>query len=405
MKTVDVLVVGAGPGGAAAAKKCADNGLKTLLIEKQRLPRRKACSGIIDNLAQNYVLENFAPIPAEVFGEPHISRGMAFYFPSVGTILADVDCFMPYVWRDRFDHWLARTSGAELRDETRFLSLEEKGDEIEATLKQQGKIVKVRARYLIGADGGHSRIIRTFAPEVYQGLPWAFACQKYYEGEIDASDRHLYWFLTPNLGPFPWLNMKDGQIIIGLAVMHGEPFHKNFDQLLTFLKRDFGLKIKKELAVESCLHNLMTPLNRFFPGRGRVLMVGDAMGLMHQGHCSISAALASGGLAGTAVTQGINQGTTALTHYKELIRPELEICLDQFNPLRFGSTIASSTSRQPKFFHGLSRRDKARAIRDALVFLKSEFGKVDGIGSIVLSNVIHRLVHGKYDIPAVRDGR
>ena len=140
MKKVDVLVVGAGPGGSAAAKKCVDNGLKTLLIERRRLPRRKACSGIIDNLAQNYVLENFGPIPAEVFGEPHISRGMAFYFPSVGTILADVDCFMPYVWRHRFDHWLARTSGAELRDETRFLCLEEKEDHLVATLNSRERL-------------------------------------------------------------------------------------------------------------------------------------------------------------------------------------------------------------------------------------------------------------------------
>jgi flavin-dependent dehydrogenase len=64
----DVVVVGTGPGGSAVAKRCVDGGLRTLLIDKQKLPRRKACSGIIDNLAQNYVLENFGPIPERVFG-------------------------------------------------------------------------------------------------------------------------------------------------------------------------------------------------------------------------------------------------------------------------------------------------------------------------------------------------
>ncbi|MDD1652720.1 MAG: FAD-dependent monooxygenase, partial [Methanomicrobiales archaeon] len=39
----DVLVVGAGPGGATAGRLCAEAGLKTLLIEKERLPRYKAC--------------------------------------------------------------------------------------------------------------------------------------------------------------------------------------------------------------------------------------------------------------------------------------------------------------------------------------------------------------------------
>ena len=52
-KKYDVVVVGAGPGGAAAAKRCVDKGLDTLLIDKHKLPRRKACSGIICNVTQN----------------------------------------------------------------------------------------------------------------------------------------------------------------------------------------------------------------------------------------------------------------------------------------------------------------------------------------------------------------
>lgn len=41
----DVVVVGAGPAGATAARTCAKAGLKTLLLEKQRLPRTKVCGG------------------------------------------------------------------------------------------------------------------------------------------------------------------------------------------------------------------------------------------------------------------------------------------------------------------------------------------------------------------------
>ena len=37
----DVIVVGAGPGGSVAAKKCAQNGFRTLLLEKKRLPHHK----------------------------------------------------------------------------------------------------------------------------------------------------------------------------------------------------------------------------------------------------------------------------------------------------------------------------------------------------------------------------
>jgi len=401
MLRYDVLVVGAGPGGCAAAKKCVEGGLKTLLVDKRALPRRKACSGIIDNQAQNYVLENFGPIPEKVFGRPNISRGMAFYFPSVGTLFKDVDCYMPYVWRDRFDHFLATASGAEIWDATRFQRLERCGEEIEAVLRRGKDALKVRARYLIGADGGYSRVILSHAPEVYRNVPFAFACQKYFEGEIRADDRHLYWFLAPHMGPFPWLNVKDDQIIVGLGMMRGEAFQPKFDRLVGLLKERFGFKIRRELATESCLVNTMAGLNRFYAGRGRVLMVGDAMGLMHQGHCSISCALASGGYAGQAVTEGMAPGVDALARYKELVRPEMELCLDQFNPLRMMATSASSARRQPPFFAGLSRREKAMAARDLVRFLRSEFTQVDGLLPSMFRNMLHRLVLRRYHIPAV----
>jgi flavin-dependent dehydrogenase len=243
--------------------------------------------------------------------------------------------------------------------------------------------------------------VLSHAPEVYRNLPFAFACQKYFEGEIDASDRHLYWFLAREMGPFPWLNVKDDQIIVGLAVMRGEPFKPKFDRLMDLLKTKFGLKVKRELATESCLVNTMAGLNRFYPGRGRVLMVGDAMGLMHQGHCSISCALYSGGYAGQAVIEGIEGGVDALTRYKELVRPELELCLDQFNPLRMMASSASSASRQPSFFHGLSRQQKALAVRDAALFLKTEFSLVDGLLPMMFKNMAQRLFLRRYYIPAV----
>ena len=398
MEKVDVLVVGAGPGGAAAARSCVQRGLKTLIVDKHKLPRRKACSGIISNAAQNYVLENFGPIPERAFGRPYISRGMAFYFPSVGTVFTDVDCYNLYVWRDQFDHFLASSSGADLRDQTRFLRLQVREDGVEAVLKRNGKEFKVRSKFLIGADGGNSRVVRCVAPEVYRGMTWALACQKYYEGTVEADERYLYWFLKRNMGPFPWLNLKDGQVIIGLAMIHGQKFAPKFNLLLEFLKKDFGLKIKRELATEACIANTMTPLNRFFPGRDRVLLVGDAMGLMHMGGEGISCALASGGYAGESVAEALGQGTDALCRYKERVRPEMETALDQFNPLRMKATTASDTSRQPGLLHALSPREKAMAIRDAVVFLGSEF-RVEGMASAVLKNMLHRLVHRQYKIP------
>ncbi len=399
MDRYDVIVVGAGPSGSAAAKRCVDGGLKTLLVDKQKLPRRKACSGIITNMAQNYVLENFGPIPPEVFGIPAASRGMCFYFPSAGPVFVDADCYAPYVWRDRFDRFLARASGADLQDRTRFVRLEgEDRSGFEAVLLQGKETVRVRAQYLVAADGGRSHVIHTHAPDVYTGMPWMWACQKYYEGAVDADDRYLYYFLVKGMGPFPWLNIKDGQIIIGLAGAGGEKFRTRNETFLAYLRRHLGLEIRREIATEGCFANTMTPLNRFFPGRGRILAAGDAMGLMHQGGEGISCGLASGGYAGEAILRGLATGADPLALYRKLVRDEMEIALDQFNPLRFGDSAASALSRRRPAFAGYGRREKAVMFMEAADFVRTEFGAVAGMLPAILKNSAQRLVRRKYNI-------
>ncbi|MFC2019578.1 FAD-dependent oxidoreductase, partial [Chloroflexota bacterium] len=63
----DVIVVGAGPAGSAAAKRCAEHGLNTLVLEKRRPPRDKVCSGMIMGpLAHTLINQEFGHLPREV---------------------------------------------------------------------------------------------------------------------------------------------------------------------------------------------------------------------------------------------------------------------------------------------------------------------------------------------------
>jgi len=45
MKIFDVAVIGSGPAGASAALELAKNGITTVIIEKETLPRYKTCGG------------------------------------------------------------------------------------------------------------------------------------------------------------------------------------------------------------------------------------------------------------------------------------------------------------------------------------------------------------------------
>ncbi len=396
MERYDVLVVGAGPGGSSAAKKCVDGGLKTLLIDRKKLPRKKACSGIVTNVSQNYVFQNFGPIPESVYGKPYISKGMAMHFPKHGTVFADVDCYSLYVWRDRFDYFLASNSGAKVQDETSFLKFDEVNGEYEVTLKLKGKRSKFRAKYIVGADGGYSRVTKWIAPDVFSNQYRVWACQKYYEGTVDASQYYLYWIMEKGFGPMPFMEIKDGQIIIGFAHTAGTRFNEMYQKYLEYLKREFNLKIKREIHVEGCYANLGTPINYFFPGRGKTLMVGDAFGFVNQGHCSISSALVSGGLAGQAIIENINGGADALQKYRELVRPEVENTFDQFNPFYMRNTAGSDASRQPSFFNGVTFSKKMSMINEALGFLKTEWGPYTGFLPQILNNIARRAILRRY---------
>ena len=81
----DVIIIGAGPAGAAAAQQTVAAGLRTLIVEKKKLPRRKACQGLLVPEAQKFIADNFGPIPAECLSQPNIVNGIEFHFISGRT--------------------------------------------------------------------------------------------------------------------------------------------------------------------------------------------------------------------------------------------------------------------------------------------------------------------------------
>ena len=129
MRNVDVVIVGASLAAAASAKRLTDAGLETIILERKELPRHKICSGILSPRGHRFLLENFGPLPREVLHDPTWCRGVTFHFPSMVSM--SLDFFggsTPHLHRKYSDYWAIMRSGAEVHDQTSFVSLAEEKD-------------------------------------------------------------------------------------------------------------------------------------------------------------------------------------------------------------------------------------------------------------------------------------
>jgi hypothetical protein len=87
------------------------------------------CSGLLSRWTVDFVHRHFGPMPETVYTETPFLKGFGFNFPSLPkTVLAPTKNPLPYVRRDRFDCFLAKGSGAEIKDGVRLVGIEQEKD-------------------------------------------------------------------------------------------------------------------------------------------------------------------------------------------------------------------------------------------------------------------------------------
>ena len=142
----DLIIVGAGPAGSAAAREAARRGLDTLILEKEPFPRYKPCGGAISDKA--LALLDFV-LPEDLC-ERTITGARVHFRERVmekhkGYRLTTL------VTRSLFDDFLltkAKEAGANLAVE-RVLDYREDGDHVEVLTKKNS----YRSRFLVIASG------------------------------------------------------------------------------------------------------------------------------------------------------------------------------------------------------------------------------------------------------------
>lgn len=323
----DVIIVGAGPSGAATASVLVNGGLNVLIIERKKLPRDKMCSGLINDKSQNLTVELFGEIPKSVYARPELLKAVRLWHTKEDFTdwpLDENSNGAPNVWRSKYDAWLVKASGAVVKDCCTLLSLEQNNGTVLLQCKNEhGKIVKFKCNYLIGADGSKSTVRAGIDPEFDKGLGWLVAFQQYCEGTTTLDSHYFNGFLDTRFSEvYAWFNMKDDLVIFGTAVKRGSKFEPYLSIFTKFLEDNFGLRVKKVVMQESCIGNNMASSGKFHLGTGNVLLVGEGAGFLNMFGEGISSALATGKLAGEAIHEGIKTKKDALAIYTANTRHE-----------------------------------------------------------------------------------
>ncbi|UGQ09876.1 geranylgeranyl reductase family protein [Yinghuangia sp. ASG 101] len=341
----DVVVIGAGPAGASAARVAAEAGRSVLVLEKATLPRYKTCGGGIIGPSAASLPPGFRPpVMDQVTAVSFTLRGRwrrTRRSRSGSPMFALVN-------RPEFDAALvdaARAAGAAVREGATVQRLDQDADAVVVGLAD-GSVV--RARALVGADGSAGRTSAyvgvTFA-QVDLGLeaeiPVPPEVADYWRGRV-----LIDWGPIP--GSYAWVFPKDDVLTVGVICARG-----NGEATRAYL-RDFvaGLALSGFRPSVSSGHLTRCRTDESPLARGRVLVAGDAAGLLEPWtREGISFALRSGGAAGEAAAVVAAARTDAdVKEATEAYRARVDGTLGR--EMRAGRLMLAAFTRRPRVFHG-----------------------------------------------------
>ncbi len=216
---VDVLVVGAGPAGAAAGLAARRRGLDTLVVDKAAFPRDKTCGDGLTTAALRMLehlgvdlraLPGYMAVRETVLVGPD-GRRVSLPLAADGDYAAVV----PRMELDAAIVETARGTGVEVRDGAAVTGIEVDGDGVIATMAGGGD---VHARFLVAADGHYSFVRRCLRQAAPPELGTWHAFRQYFRG---VDDRRLWVLFEPDLLPgYAWVfPLPDGRANVGFGVL------------------------------------------------------------------------------------------------------------------------------------------------------------------------------------------
>ena len=348
-RDADVLVVGAGPAGIAAAIHLHRAGRDVLVVDKATFPRDKCCGDGLTTLALRE-LEALGLRPPAVSGWFDVD-GAWLRSPDgveVHVPLPTVGRYAAVAPRLELDHALvklARDLGIEVVDGRAFAAIEPGPHDRVTTRFEDGSIV--RSRYVVAADGMWSPVRKAVGAAVdgYRGEWHAF---RQYAGNVTgpAAERLIVWFEPDLLPGYAWsFPLPGDRVNIGFGVLRdGERRVRDMAELWRdLLQRPHvvaALGDGFELEGRHTAWPIPARIDGLALARERVLFVGDAAAatdvMTGEG---IGQALLTGRLAAEAIgVAGALQPAVAAETYEAAV--EHELAADHRMSKRLGRVLA-----------------------------------------------------------------
>ncbi len=335
MEYYDAIVIGAGPAGCSAARELTDSSFKTLLLERERVPREKPCGGVLSAEALGRVEERFGPLPAEVARASFPVAGVKVVGPSGDCVEIPYSPPRLALPRPAFDAWLARESGAVLLDGAEVFDFDAVRFENVVRARRDGEELAFASTYMVGADGGASLTLRMLRPEfsrLYQEPNLVRLVELVFPPDGAEGEHWRGVLLTGRpRRALRVLAAPDG-LRLFLPLRGGERWEDLLPAVLPLLRRHFRLEAEEPAGRRIGVFNRMGQDSRFNPGAGSVLLAGEAGGLVDPWGDGIAAALESGETAAVTIVDGA--GEKILPHV--LYSTRLQPALDRFGAARAG---------------------------------------------------------------------
>jgi len=302
----EAIVVGGGPAGSTCAWKLNQNGIQTIILDKQTFPRNKLCAGWITPK----VLKNLRLKKEEYPDNLLTFKRITFYF--YGKKFT-VKTRQYSIRRYEFDHWLIKRANVDVHQYT-----------VKDIRKENGCFIiddAFRCKYLVGAGGTHCPVYRIFFKEINPRPRKQLITTIEEEFKYDYQDTNCYlWFFERSLPGYSWYVPKgNGFLNVGiggkLSVLKnkGETIRDHWNYFLEKLE-SLSLIAHRSFNPKGYNYYLRHPSGKF--QAGNAFVIGDAAGLatvdMGEG---IGPAVESGVLAAHAIIKSDRYSPKSVTRY------------------------------------------------------------------------------------------